>query len=58
MRHPGSDRYFGIEAAQRDLVRDVVRDEFYNICAKKYSGGSEREKDLHRPFANQPPMSS
>jgi excisionase family DNA binding protein len=28
MRHPGSDRYFGIEAALRDLVRDVVRDEF------------------------------
>jgi len=27
MRHTGSDRYFGIEAALRDLVRDVVRDE-------------------------------
>jgi len=27
MRQQGTDRYFGIEAALRDLVRDVVRDE-------------------------------
>jgi excisionase family DNA binding protein len=27
MRHQKTDRYFGIEAALRDLVRDVVRDE-------------------------------
>ena len=27
MRHQGTDRYFGIEAALRDLLRDVVRDE-------------------------------
>jgi hypothetical protein len=27
MRQHGTDRYFGIEAALRDLVRDVVRDE-------------------------------
>jgi excisionase family DNA binding protein len=27
MRHQGTDRYFGIEAALRDLLRDVIRDE-------------------------------
>ena len=27
MRHQGTDRYFGIEAALRDILRDVVRDE-------------------------------
>jgi excisionase family DNA binding protein len=27
MRHQGTDRYFGIEAVLRDLLRDVVRDE-------------------------------
>jgi hypothetical protein len=27
MRHEGTDRYFGIEAALRELLRDVVRDE-------------------------------
>ena len=27
MRHQGTDRHFGIEAALRDLLRDVVRDE-------------------------------
>ena len=27
MRHQGTDRFFGIETALRDLVRDVVRDE-------------------------------
>jgi hypothetical protein len=26
MRHQGTDRYFGIEAVLRDLLRDVVRD--------------------------------
>ena len=27
MRHQGTDRYFGIETALRDILRDVVRDE-------------------------------
>jgi excisionase family DNA binding protein len=27
MRQQGTDRYFGIEAALRDILRDVVRDE-------------------------------
>ena len=27
MRHQGTDRYFGVEAALRDIFRDVVRDE-------------------------------
>jgi excisionase family DNA binding protein len=27
MRHQGTDRFFGVEAALRELVRDAVRDE-------------------------------
>ena len=31
MRHKGTERVFGIEAALRDLLRDVVRDEFRHL---------------------------
>jgi excisionase family DNA binding protein len=34
MRHQGTDRYFGIEAALRDLLRDVVRDELRYLREK------------------------
>jgi excisionase family DNA binding protein len=31
MRHQGTDRYFGIEAAMQDILRDVVRDELRHL---------------------------
>jgi hypothetical protein len=31
MRHQGTDRFFGIETALRELVRDAVRDELRSL---------------------------
>jgi len=50
MRHQGTDRYFGIEAALRDILRDVVRDELRYL--REESLGWIQAKETPVPAVN------
>jgi hypothetical protein len=54
MRHQGTDRYFGIEAALRDILRDELRYLREDILGVDSSARKRR----HRPQTKQAPTSS